>query len=647
MKPNKFSVRDAWMAVLILAAQFGATCLGSLLKASAFGVSPVWPASGVSVVALLLLGNRMWPAIFFGNLLANYVLPFPAALAFPFAIGNTIEALAGARIFSMVRRRVESSGGIGELIAILSASALSPVLSASAGVGGLWAIHDTDWSKVGTLWTTWWAGDATGILLSLPPALALASPRLKPFNGNTWLSLIPVISAAALACWMVFDTSWGANFVFVMFPVLLLATWLLGSPGVKVTASAMVFISVWATVQSRGPFADGTLSENLLHLDLFLVSLPLAAMVLSVLADTGSLLRAGSVLVVGWALSGWLFAWLNDERVAVNQAQFDRVTANAEISIQQQMQRYEDVLVASAGYLTASGEVSRENWSRYVSHLRINDRYPGLESIGVIEPVENDRLAEFLRDAKERYGFEFTIRAIESANPPPPLAQRFIATLVEPPVPREPFEGRDFSSEMNRREAAEEARDTGRPVMTRGITIFHDEKRRKGFDLFHPVYRTGMPVSTIAERQTAFRAWVMTPVVFERFLEPYLFSLGGELNLDVFEGSEALAGRRIFGNSQIAAHYLRLSHVQLAGRPWTMGWNRGPNFVRGSSSAPVWASSCAGRAVAAPSLVDYEFTNRWTESERDSRGKNSRSGGVKYSDGAPSRETVGGTLRRR
>jgi integral membrane sensor domain MASE1 len=40
----------------------------AFLHASA---SPVWPSTGIAIAALLLLGYRVWPAIFVGALLIN------------------------------------------------------------------------------------------------------------------------------------------------------------------------------------------------------------------------------------------------------------------------------------------------------------------------------------------------------------------------------------------------------------------------------------------------------------------------------------------------------------------------------------------------------------------------------------------------
>ena len=58
-------------------------------------VSPVWPATGIALAAVLLFGPRVWPAIALGALLANATADEPLLVAVGVAIGNTLEALVG------------------------------------------------------------------------------------------------------------------------------------------------------------------------------------------------------------------------------------------------------------------------------------------------------------------------------------------------------------------------------------------------------------------------------------------------------------------------------------------------------------------------------------------------------------------------
>src|SRR5260370_18506788 len=62
----------------------------AFLHASA---SPVWPPTGIALAALLLLGYRVWPAIFVGAFLVNATTLGSIATSLGIPTGNTFAAL--------------------------------------------------------------------------------------------------------------------------------------------------------------------------------------------------------------------------------------------------------------------------------------------------------------------------------------------------------------------------------------------------------------------------------------------------------------------------------------------------------------------------------------------------------------------------
>ncbi|MDP9099154.1 MAG: MASE1 domain-containing protein, partial [Verrucomicrobiota bacterium] len=65
----------------------------AFLHASA---SPVWPPAGIALAALLVLGYRMWPAIFIGAFLVNLATVGNVFTSIGIATGNTLEAIVAA-----------------------------------------------------------------------------------------------------------------------------------------------------------------------------------------------------------------------------------------------------------------------------------------------------------------------------------------------------------------------------------------------------------------------------------------------------------------------------------------------------------------------------------------------------------------------
>src|SRR5262249_8300937 len=58
----------------------------------------VWPPAGIALVAVLLLGRQVWPAIFAGAFLVNISTAGSVLSSLGIASGNTLEALVGAAL---------------------------------------------------------------------------------------------------------------------------------------------------------------------------------------------------------------------------------------------------------------------------------------------------------------------------------------------------------------------------------------------------------------------------------------------------------------------------------------------------------------------------------------------------------------------
>ena len=101
MQSRRFSGLPLIGALAII--YFIAGKLGLMLASLHASASPVWPAAGIALAAIFLLGYRVWPAIFVGAFLVNLTTAGDIATSVAIATGNTLEALTGA--FLRLRKR--------------------------------------------------------------------------------------------------------------------------------------------------------------------------------------------------------------------------------------------------------------------------------------------------------------------------------------------------------------------------------------------------------------------------------------------------------------------------------------------------------------------------------------------------------------
>src|SRR5258708_31376922 len=136
-------------------------------------VTPIWPPTGIALVAILVFGRWVWPAIFAGALAVNLPIgPSPLGAAF-IATGNTLAPLVAAELLRRVGFRLELDR-LRDAAAIIGLGALvGMTISASIGTSVLVVFHAVPPSGFWPTWAVWWTGDAMGVLLVGPFLLSL------------------------------------------------------------------------------------------------------------------------------------------------------------------------------------------------------------------------------------------------------------------------------------------------------------------------------------------------------------------------------------------------------------------------------------------------------------------------------------------
>ncbi len=123
---------------------------------------------------------------------------------------------------------------------------------------------------------------------------------------------------------------------------------------------------------------------------------------------------------------------------------------------------------------------------------------------------------------------------------------------------------------MNRRAAAEEARDTSKPTLTHRITLVQDDQQRAGTLLLVPLYRRGMPVGTVAEPRAAHFGWIYAPLVMDEVVAELNSQLSDEVSLFLSE-TEGARQATIVGAADTQRDRVSTS-LTLSGRAFTATW---------------------------------------------------------------------------
>ena len=291
--PNPFgqglSPLQVWVLLCSLAA--GYVLAGKLgLELAIFhpSATPVWPPTGISLAAFLLLGYWVWPAIFVGALVVNVTTVGSIASSLGIATGNTLEGLVGAFLVNHFAngRNVYARQG-DTLKFVILAGLISTTVSATFGVTSLSLGGYADWEKYRAIWMTWWLGDAVGALIVTPAIILWASEPTSNWCRSRLLEIGLSVTLLCFVTWIVFQSSQamtGPHYP-LAFLTLSILIWVAVRLGPRETVTAILLcagIAVWGTLRGSGPFARISQHESLLLLQAFIAVIAITAMVVAV-----------------------------------------------------------------------------------------------------------------------------------------------------------------------------------------------------------------------------------------------------------------------------------------------------------------------------------------------------------------------------
>lgn len=258
----------------------------SLMLALVHGqVTPVWPPTGIALVAILIFGRQVWPAVFAGALAVNLPIgPTPLG-ALVIAAGNTLAPLVAAELlrlagFRLALDRLRDAAAIIGLAALLSMS-----ISATVGSSVLVLTHAVSSNDFWSTWAVWWTGDAMGVLLVAPFLLSFlpsaARPRLTLHSAALLAGLLLGIGIVTFA---LFENR--LRLEYLVFPLIMVAAWRFHLRGAAPAALMASGIAIWSAVEGTGPFATETLVEKMITLQVFNVCVALTSLVLATFVAT-------------------------------------------------------------------------------------------------------------------------------------------------------------------------------------------------------------------------------------------------------------------------------------------------------------------------------------------------------------------------
>jgi len=246
-------------------------------------VTPIWPPTGIALVAILVFGRQVWPSIFLAALAVNLPIgPSPLGAVF-IAAGNTLAPLAASVFLNRAGFRIELDR-LRDAAAIVVGALLAMTVSATVGSSVLVLSGAVSLDGFWPTWAVWWTGDAMGVLLVAPFLLSFLpnvhAPKLTPYKA---LELVGLLLGIGVLTFVLFQNR--LRLEYLVFPLIMFAAWRFHLRGAAPAAMIASGVAISSAVQGTGPFGTENLIQKMITLQIFNVSVALTSLVLAAFVE--------------------------------------------------------------------------------------------------------------------------------------------------------------------------------------------------------------------------------------------------------------------------------------------------------------------------------------------------------------------------
>ena len=293
---NSSNLKLIWKTIaanfLIAAAVYLTAWVSSqLFRTDAHGVSPIWPAGGVSLAAILLLGPRILPGVFLPLCASSLMAGTPWLFSF-LAPAGVMLAIWGSNSLLRSYRFDIGFPSTRDVLLLCGAGAILPM-----GVTAFWSAACLVLSGMmppSALWTVtsiYWATNTAGTVVVAPVILLIAKGRFFP-NGLTLREFVFAILQLGLvlaSAWIAFHGKptqglMMQSLAYLPFPFVVWVALSRGLPTSTLSVLIVVLTAVGFTSRGYGPFVLESPLATIWQIEIFI----------AIVTTTGLLIGAGS-----------------------------------------------------------------------------------------------------------------------------------------------------------------------------------------------------------------------------------------------------------------------------------------------------------------------------------------------------------------
>ncbi|MDT3735506.1 MAG: CHASE domain-containing protein [Denitratisoma sp.] len=272
------------------------------------------------------------------------------------------------------------------------------------------------------------------------------------------------------------------------------------------------------------------------------------------------------VLLISLVATAAIWQWTAARIEEQMRTDFQARVADIRGSLESRLAGYSLVLRGAAALFSASEEVTREDWHEYVAGLQLPSEYPAIQAVAFARYVPAGGLDSLVRQVRASGVADFTVW-------PEGRREHYVVNVFTEPYSGLNVKalGYDMWQDGIRRQAMEQALQSGRATITRKITLKVDEGAPvPAFIMYLPVFDRS---------RTTLHGFVLSP-----FRMPDVAGVA----LAIHDGVEMTEAALLYrGPREKADHTPRFSaseRMPVAGREWVLSFASEPSLEKAAAA---------------------------------------------------------------
>ena len=285
-----------------------------------------------------------------------------------------------------------------------------------------------------------------------------------------------------------------------------------------------------------------------------------------------------AMLVLGLiaAVLATLFLKARMEKTA--EQDFVIVASGIKNNITERLVDHAHILQSGVAFLQAFKFFSREDWRIFIQNQKAVNLLPRIQEIGFSQMIPRKDLNRHLLKIRNEGFPEYTLH---------PEGVREVYSSI---IYLEPFSSRnlhafgyDMLSEPIRRAAMEQARDTDLVALSGKVALVQETSTDIQADvlMYVPVYRKGMPITTVKERRAAIYGWIYSPYRMQDLIDgifsEHNLKTEQSIYIQVFDGEQPSPKSLLYDNrhtinpkKMLDVSFTHTISIDFNGHRWTV-----------------------------------------------------------------------------